>query len=63
MWLDGLYMGGPICAEYAKRFDVPEFTELVIEQILMMFDKTKDEKLAYYIMLGTIQKRQYGQIP
>lgn len=44
MWLDGLYMGGPICAEYAKRFDVPEFTELVIEQILMMFDKTKDEK-------------------
>lgn len=44
MWLDGLYMGGPICAEYGKRFHKPEYTELVIEQALLMEKWTKDEK-------------------
>lgn len=44
MWLDGLYMGGPICAEYAKRYDAPEFYDLVAEQALLMRDKTIDEE-------------------
>ncbi|NLJ89422.1 MAG: glycoside hydrolase 105 family protein [Clostridiales bacterium] len=44
MWLDGLYMGGPICAEYGKRFNVPEFIDLVVEQVLLMEKYTKDEE-------------------
>ena len=44
MWLDGLYMGGPICAEYAKTFDRPEYFNLVAEQILLMEKNTRDEK-------------------
>lgn len=44
MWLDGLYMAGPISAEYAKRFDHPEYLETAIEQALLMQEKTRDEK-------------------
>ncbi|NLK75153.1 MAG: glycoside hydrolase family 88 protein [Clostridiales bacterium] len=44
MWLDGLYMAGPICAEYAKRYNKPEFTDIVVEQAILMNEKTKDEK-------------------
>lgn len=44
MWLDGLYMGGPISAEYAKRFNKPEFTEIVVEQAMLMQEKTRDAK-------------------
>ncbi len=44
MWLDGLYMGGPIGAEYGARFDAPECFDLVAEQVLLMEQATKDEK-------------------
>ena len=44
MWLDGLYMAGPICAEYAHRFGQKEYLELAIEQALLMREKTKDER-------------------
>ena len=44
MWLDGLYMGGPICAEYGKMFGKPEYFDLVAEQILLMDKYTRDEK-------------------
>jgi len=42
MWLDGLYMGGPIQAEYAKRFNSPTHTDFVINQIKLMCQNTKD---------------------
>lgn len=42
MWLDGLYMAGPICAEYGRRFNNPELIDLVIEQVLLMEKQTKD---------------------
>lgn len=42
MWLDGLYMGGPLCAEYAKRFDRTDLRALVIQQALLMEEKTRD---------------------
>jgi unsaturated rhamnogalacturonyl hydrolase len=42
MWLDGLYMAGPFCAEYAKAFDKPAFFDLVVEQAEMMIEKTRD---------------------
>lgn len=44
MWLDGLYMAGPISAEYGKRFNSPEYFDLVAEQALLMQEKTRDEK-------------------
>lgn len=44
MWLDGLYMGGPICAEYGARFGQPEFIEICIEQALLMRKMTEDKK-------------------
>ena len=44
MWLDGLYMAGPIAAQYALKFNKPEFFDLVAEQALMMAAKTRDEK-------------------
>lgn len=44
MWLDGLYMAGPISAEYAKRYNKPEYLDIVIEQALLMEKKTRDEK-------------------
>lgn len=42
MWLDGLYMAGPISAEYAKKFNAPEYLELAIHQALLMQEKTRD---------------------
>ena len=44
MWLDGLYMGGPICAEYAAKFNHPEYFDFVTNQALLMEKFTKDEK-------------------
>jgi len=44
MWLDGLYMGGPICAEYAFRFGQPQYLEIAAEQALLMQEHTRDEK-------------------
>lgn len=44
MWLDGLYMGGPVCAEYGAKFQRPDLLDLVTEQALMMEEKTRDEK-------------------
>lgn len=42
MWLDGLYMAGPISAEYAYRFQKPELFDCAIGQALLMRKKTED---------------------
>lgn len=44
MWLDGLYMGGPICAQYGKVFNRPLCFEVCAYQALLMEARTKDEK-------------------
>ena len=44
MWLDGLYMGGPVTAEYGTRFGRPELLDLVVQQVLLMREKTIDPK-------------------
>lgn len=44
MWLDGLYMGGPICAEYGKRYGRPEYIDLTAQQVKLMFQHTTDQK-------------------
>lgn len=42
MWLDGLYMAGPFCAEYGAVFDQPEYFGQVAEQAMLMREKTRD---------------------
>ena len=42
MWLDGLYMAGPISAEYALRYHKPEYRELAVRQAVLMAEKTRD---------------------
>lgn len=44
MWLDGLYMAGPICAQYASEFGEKEYFDIVTFQALLMEKKTRDEK-------------------
>ena len=43
MWLDGLYMGGPICAIYGKLTGDRAYFDLVIEQARLMKQYTFDE--------------------
>lgn len=38
MWLDGLYMAGPIQAKYAAVYKKPQYLETVIRQIFLMKD-------------------------
>jgi len=42
MWLDGLYMSCPFIAEYARRFNRPELLDLVVKEILLMRENTRD---------------------
>lgn len=58
MWLDGLYMAGPICAEYAKRFDKPEYWDLCVEQALMMREKTEDKNTGLWYHAWDSVKQQ-----
>ncbi|MDO5422675.1 MAG: glycoside hydrolase family 88 protein [Eubacteriales bacterium] len=44
MWLDGLYMAGPLSVLYGTKFEKPEFVELAVKQALLMQEKTLDEK-------------------
>jgi len=43
MWLDGLYMGGPICAEYGSRFGSPKHIDFVVQQARLMQKHTRDD--------------------
>ena len=58
MWLDGLYMAGPICAEYAKRFDKPEYWDMSVEQALMMRAKTEDKNTGLWYHAWDSVKQQ-----
>ena len=55
MWLDGLYMSGPFCAEYAMKFRLPDLAETVVRQALLMREKTRDPEtgLLYHAWDGT----------
>lgn len=44
MWLDGLYMEGPLRAQYGAEFNRPEYFNEVIFQALTMQKHTKDAK-------------------
>lgn len=44
MWLDGLFMGGPIAVEFGQVFNEPEYFDIVTYQALLMAKHTLDEK-------------------
>ena len=44
MWLDGLYMAGPVSAEYGYRYKKKDYLECAIEQALLMREKTEDKE-------------------
>lgn len=44
MWLDGLYMGQPFYAEYAKLFNEPEAFEDITNQFVLMERYSRDDK-------------------
>lgn len=44
MWLDGLYMGQPFYAEYAKLFGEPEAFDDITNQFVLMEKHSRDKK-------------------
>lgn len=44
MWLDGLYMGAPFYAEFAKTFNEPQAFDDVAKQFILMEKNAKDPK-------------------
>ena len=44
MWLDGLYMGQPFYAEYAKLFNEPEAFDDITNQFVLMERHSRDEQ-------------------
>ncbi|MDO4387011.1 MAG: glycoside hydrolase family 88 protein [Clostridia bacterium] len=57
MWLDGLYMGGPVCAEFGKTFGRPEYFDLVAEQAILMEKHTRDPKTGLLYHAWDAEKR------
>ncbi|QNL49262.1 glycoside hydrolase family 88 protein [Olivibacter sp. SDN3] len=44
VWLDGLYMGQPFYAEYAKLFHEPEVFDDITRQFVLIEEHTRDEE-------------------
>ncbi len=42
MWLDGLYMAGPITVQFAKTFGESEYADMMANQAILMEKHTKD---------------------
>lgn len=42
MWLDGLYMVGPLCARYARLTGKREFGEMALNQAVLMYEHMSD---------------------
>lgn len=48
MWLDGIFMGSPFLAQYAKEFNEPALFDEVINQITLIAKHTYDEKTGLF---------------
>lgn len=44
MWLDGLYMAGPLCAKYSMLSGKKEFGEMAINQAVLMYENMRDDR-------------------
>ncbi len=69
MWLDGIYMGSPFLAQYAKEYNAPEWFDVVTKQVLLIHEKTLDRQtgLLYHAWDESKQQRwsnpETGQSP
>lgn len=48
MWLDGLYMGSPFLAQYAKEFNEPALFDDVVNQVVLMSRHTYDPETGLF---------------
>jgi unsaturated rhamnogalacturonyl hydrolase len=48
MWLDGLYMGSPFLAQYAREFNEPELLDDVANQVYLIDKYAWDESVGLY---------------
>ena len=44
MWLDCLFMCGPIAVKFGKTFQDPDYFDLIAHQAILMYQYTKDDK-------------------
>lgn len=58
LWLDGLYMGSPFLAQYAKDFNEPATFDDVIKQVTLMARHTYDPKTGLYYHAWDESKEQ-----
>lgn len=59
IWLDGVYMGMPFLAEYARDFDAPQWFDVATHEIILVHEKTLDPKtgLLYHAWDESKQQR------
>jgi hypothetical protein len=57
MWLDGLYMGGPITAHYGSAFEKPEWFDMVAKQVKLMKEHTQDKTTGLWRHAWDINKK------
>lgn len=58
MWLDGLYMAGPFCAEYAATFDDPALFDSLAFQAKLMAERLSDEATGLWYHAWDYEKQQ-----
>ncbi len=58
MWLDGLYMGSPFLAQYAKAFNEPALFDEVVRQVQLMARHTYDAKTGLFYHAWDESKKQ-----
>ena len=58
MWLDGLYMGAPFLAQYAKIFNEPALFDDVALQVALIEKHTYDDKTGLYYHAWDESKEQ-----
>lgn len=58
MWLDGIYMGSPFLAQYAKVFNEPALFDDVAQQIRLIEKYTYDSKVGLYYHAWDERKQQ-----
>lgn len=61
MWLDGLYMAGPISAAYGALTNNKEYFDLCITQALLMEEKTRDKRTGlWYHAWDSLRERPWA---
>ena len=58
MWLDGLYMGSPFLAQYAKEFGEPALFDDVVNQVRLIAKHTYDPKTGLFYHAWDESKEQ-----